>query len=76
VTQTSKDVERLVDEQEPDSSKPCPHCHKPVRDPNIFVEGDVPRLLSHCGGSGSAYSGEGCFATVAWHPEKQQWEPY
>ena len=77
MTQTSKDVEQLVAEQQPDASKPCPNCGKPVRDDkNIFMEGNEPRLLAHCGGSAYEYSGEGCFATVAWNPENQQWELY
>jgi len=77
VVQTSNDVRLLVAEQKPDVSKPCPHCGKPVRySINIFVEGNEPRLLVHCGGSGYEYSGEGCFATVAWNPEEQKWEPY
>jgi len=77
VTLNFQDVERLVAEQQPDASAPCPNCGKPVGDgKNIFVEGNEPRLLVHCGGSGYEHSGQGCFATVAWDPEERKWEPY
>ena len=40
------------------------------------MEGNKPRLLVHCGGSGYEYSGNGCFATVAWNPDERKWEAY
>jgi len=50
--QDSGDVARLVEEQEPDTAKPCPHCGQPVGDEkNIHVRGNEPRLLATCGGS-------------------------
>ena len=73
----SSDVKRLVAEQQPDANAPCPHCGKPVNESaNIFVEANETRLLAHCGGSGDKYSGQGCFATVAWNPDERTWEPY
>ena len=77
MSQDSNDVEPLVAEQQPDTSATCPHCGKPVGgSKNIFVEGNEPRLLVHCGGSGYEYSGNGCFATVAWNPDERNWEAY
>ncbi len=72
--QDSSDVTRLVQEQQPDTTAPCPHCGQPVGDEaNIRVMGNEQRLLVTCGGSGLAYTGTGCFNEVAWDPEARRW---
>jgi hypothetical protein len=72
--QDSSDVVRLVAEQQPDTIRPCPHCKQPVGDErNIRVQGNEPRLLVTCGGSGLDYTGKGCFNEVAWDPEARTW---
>jgi hypothetical protein len=72
--QDSGDVARLVEEQKPDTTKPCPHCGQPVGDEkNIHVQGNESRLLVNCGGSGYDYIGTGCFNEVAWDPDGRRW---
>ena len=65
---------RLVRQQQPDTTKPCPHCRRPVGDEkNIRVQGNEPRLLVTCGGSGLDYTGQGCFNEVAWDSDERRW---
>ena len=71
----SSDVQRIVDEQQPDPAAQCPYCGKPVREnANIWLEDGV--LNAHCGGSGLNYIGEGCFRRVAWDPVEGAWVEY
>jgi len=70
----SGDVARLIEEQKPDTTKPCPYCRQPVGDEkHIRVQGNEPRLLVTCGGSGLNYTGDGCFNEVAWDPAGRRW---
>lgn len=72
--QDSGDVTRLVEEQQPDTTRPCPHCGRPVGDErNIRVQGNEPQLLVTCGGSGYDFTGQGCGNDVAWDPEARRW---
>ena len=73
----SNEVVRLIEEQRPDFTLLCPHCHRPVDGGGrVLVEGFNPRLLARCGGSGYESTGRGCFAKVAWDPDQRTWVPY
>lgn len=68
------DLARLIAEQQPDTTAPCPHCGEPAGDSgNVRVMGNVPILIATCGGSGFDYTGCGCFNEVAWDPDARKW---
>ena len=73
----SNEVVRLIEEQRPDFTLPCPHCYRPVDGGGrVLVEGFKPRLPAHCGESGYEFTGRGCFAKIAWDPDQRAWVPY